>query len=283
MATNKMVLKNKGVVTKDVNHERLISKRRRVTLPQWATAWIALIPALIFLTLFMFFPIVNTFISAFIQDFTVQGKTGIFALGQFLNGVLKRNQVSTFGINNFVKVLQLQSFTNSIVNTAILTIIEVPLTIIVSLLIATFLNSIKVLKGFYQTVFFLPYVTNTIALGLVFNIAFGKEAGGIVNVVLTNVFGMDPVNFLDAYAFNAAGKLSNKLTEGVVIVTYSLRFLSLWQVLQQLIVNTTMLQKSMAQATLQSGEELLYHFFPHKFYTLLLPHSLVHLRCIPVS
>ena len=49
-------------------------------------------------------------------------------------------------------------------NTSILVIVEVPLTIIVSLLIATFLNSIKVLKGFYQTIFFLPYVTNTIAL-----------------------------------------------------------------------------------------------------------------------
>lgn len=220
MATNNIALKKTAV--SDINERKLISKRRRVTLPQWATAWIVLIPALIFLTLFMFFPIINTFISAFIQDFTVQGDTGLFALGQFLNGVLERGQKATFGINNFISVFQLPSFANSIVNTAILTIIEVPLTIIVSLLIATFLNSIKVLKGFYQTIFFLPYVTNTIALGLVFNIAFGKEKGGIVNMVLTNVFGMEPVNFLDAYAFNKAGKLSTKLTEGIVIVTYSL-------------------------------------------------------------
>lgn len=222
MATNKLVLKNQAV--SDINTRKLTSKRRRVTLPQWATAWLVLLPALIFLSLFMFFPIINTVISAFIQDFMILPIRRIFSLGQFIKGVYSEDFISdaTFGINNFIEVLRSPTFIQSIGNTAILTIIEVPLTIFVSLLIATFLNNIKVLKGFYQTIFFLPYVTNTIALGLIFNIAFGKNEGGLVNIVLKNVFGKDPVNFLDAYEGNTVGALSSKLTEGIVIVTYSL-------------------------------------------------------------
>ena len=86
-------------------------------------------------------------------------------------------------------------FAQSILNTAILVIVEVPLTIMISLLIATFLNNIKALKGLYQTIFFLPYVTNSIALGLVFNILFSASSGGLINFVITRLGG-SPVNFL---------------------------------------------------------------------------------------
>jgi len=208
----------------------LISKRRHVTLPQWATAWIVLIPALIFLVLFMFYPIINTFLYAFLQDFTYVPGGGSFALGQFVSAMSQTCKsyyqectivYPSFGFDNFVTVLTDPVFPKTILNTAELVIIEVPLTILISLLIATFLNSIKALRGLYQTIFFLPYVTNTIALGLVFNMAFSRTPGGLVNIVLKNCFGVDPINFLskDISAFNGP---ASRFSQGVVIVTYSI-------------------------------------------------------------
>lgn len=206
--------------TFDAKTVKLVSKRRKVSLPQWATAWIVLIPALIFICMFMLYPIVNTFFTAFVQDFNYPKNSGSFALGQFLKGV-SDGKLFNIGLSNFSQALSKQTFISSIGNTAILVIVEVPLTIIVSLLIATFLNNIKALKGFYQTIFFLPYVTNTIALGLVFNIAFSDSSGGLVNIVLMKVFGVEnPVNFLSPV--QTYGSASTKFTQGIVIVLYSL-------------------------------------------------------------
>ena len=208
------------VVTEDIK-KTLITKRKLFTLPQWAVAWLVLIPAMVFICMFMLYPIVNTFLYAFIQDFSYVPGGGSFALGQFFSGV-SEGTVITFGLSNFKTVLGRPDFIESIGNTAILVIVEVPLTIIVSLLIATFLNSIKVLKGFYQTIFFLPYVTNTIALGLVFNLAFSKTPGGLINIFLHDVFGVeDPINWLSSYDY-AGLPVSTKFTQGVVIVLYSL-------------------------------------------------------------
>ena len=208
-------------VVMDATKAKLISKRKLIQLPQWAVAWLVLIPALIFITMFMLYPIVNTFLYAFIQDFEYVPGGGSFALGQFFAGIEKGDAVR-FGLSNFIRVLDREDFIQSIVNTSILVIVEVPLTIIVSLLIATFLNSIKVLKGFYQTIFFLPYVTNTIALGLVFNLAFNKTPGGLINIMLHNWFGVEnPINWLSRQSYGGL-PISTKFTQGVVIVLYSL-------------------------------------------------------------
>ena len=184
MVANEVKTINKEVNTFDVKNTVLVSKRRRVTLPQWATAWLVLIPALLFLTLFMFYPIINTFLDAFIMDFKYIKGGGSLALGNFISGVMQGKKFA-FGFGNFAEALQRTDFLQSILNTGILVIIEVPLTIIVSLLIATFLNNIKVLKGFYQTIFFLPYVTNTIAVGMVFSVLFDTD--GVINFI----FGID--------------------------------------------------------------------------------------------
>lgn len=208
-------------VMNDPLKAKLISKRKLIQLPQWAVAWLVLIPALIFITMFMLYPIVNTFLYAFIQDFEYVPGAGSFALGQFFAGV-SRGDAIRFGLSNFAAVLDRPDFIKAIGNTSLLVIVEVPLTIIVSLLIATFLNSIKVLKGFYQTIFFLPYVTNTIALGLVFNLAFSKTNGGLINIFLHNVFGVEnPINWLSRESYGGL-PISTKFTQGVVIVLYSL-------------------------------------------------------------
>ena len=207
-----------GTASFDVNKARLISKRRRISLPQWANAWIVLIPAMIFLVLFMFYPILNTFLMAFIQDFDFGRGAGSFALGNFFSSLGSATKVhQTFGFENFKLVLEDDVFPRTIWNTFVLVIIEVPLTIIIALLIATFLNSIKALKGLFQTIFFLPYVTNSIALGLVFTMLFSSGEGGIVNILLNRLFGMQPVNWLKT--FGADGAPATRYSQLVVIVT----------------------------------------------------------------
>lgn len=206
-----------GAATIDATKAKLVGKRRLINLPQWAVAWLVLIPALFFIIWFMLFPIVNTFLFAFIQDF-IYDEGGSFALGQYIIASTS-GQATSFGFKNFINVLNDELFLRSIVNTAELVIVEVPLTIIVSLLIATFLNSIKVLKGFYQTVFFLPYVTNTIALGLIFSIAFSPFDGGLINIVI-RAMGGHSVNWL-GNSLNVGGA-AGRFEQGVVIVTYSL-------------------------------------------------------------
>lgn len=223
MVPNEMILKGNEVNTEKALKSKLISKRRRVTLPQWGTAWLVLFPALIFLTMFMLYPILNTFLSAFVQNFNYSDGAGSFAISQFIAGVADGNDMDmAFGLSNFKRALGNTTFLRSIGNTAILVIIEVPLTIMVSLLIATFLNSIKVLKGFYQSIFFLPYVTNTIALGLVFNIVFSNTQGGLANVLITKLGGK-PINWLSWMSNDALGQgPATRFHQGVVIVIYAL-------------------------------------------------------------
>ena len=237
-------LKLPSEVYAEIKHKPLIGKRRRIQLPQWAVAWLVLVPALVFLALFMFYPIINCFFMAFIRDFQYVDDGGTFALSNFIRAfndpcvipfegavpcVEKLGKYfMAFGFNNFETVLSNGLFLQSILNTAILVIVEVPLTIIISLLIATFLNNIKALKGLYQTIFFLPYVTNSIALGLVFNILFANTNGGIINFIITRLGG-SPVNFLGdsekAYLMPDGSltmlSAASKFNQGIVIVVNS--------------------------------------------------------------
>jgi multiple sugar transport system permease protein len=89
-------------------------------------------------------------------------------------------------------------FLQAVKNTFILVLITVPLSTGLALLISVGLASITRLRELFQTVFFLPYVTNTLAVGLVFMILFQKTeySDGLVNIVLS-VFGMTPIDFID--------------------------------------------------------------------------------------
>ncbi|MDD3098955.1 MAG: sugar ABC transporter permease [Bacilli bacterium] len=180
-------------------------------MPEWLKALIALIPALFFLIIFMIYPIINTFLLSFLEDFNWVGGSGSsFAIINWAYSLSPdfRGNPAFWSFNNYVNVLADPSFINSIINTALMVVVSVPLTIVISLLIAVCLNSIKVLQGFFQTVFFLPYVTNSIALGMVFNVMFSK--GGPIN----SAFGLD-FNWLLA----AAG--ATRWSMFLVITVYS--------------------------------------------------------------
>jgi len=102
------------------------------------------------------------------------------------------------GLYNYAYVLHDPYFLQALKNTFILVIITVPLSTGIALLISLGLSSVKALRKLYQTVFFLPYVTNTLAVGLVFMILFKKTAysDGLVNLLI-GLFGMAPVDFME--------------------------------------------------------------------------------------
>lgn len=157
-------------------------------------AWLYLSPAIILLLVFTVWPIFNTVRMAFLE-----GYSGLKAAG---------GQVFSFGVSNFVKVVEYQRFVDCLRNTVLLCVFTVPISTILALLIAIFLNSIKWLQRPLQTIFFLPYVTNSIAIGMVFAAMFnivgsfyGTEneiivTAGIINNII-EFFGGKPVNWIN--------------------------------------------------------------------------------------
>ncbi|MBQ6126829.1 MAG: sugar ABC transporter permease [Erysipelotrichaceae bacterium] len=143
--------------------------------------WLYLLPALLFITVFMVYPLIDVFVYSFEEgyNFASQTYTGV-------------------GLYNYSYILHDPYFLQAIRNTFILVIITVPLSTGIALLISLALNSIKKLKDLFQTVFFLPYVTNTLAVGLVFMILFKKTAytEGLINLLLNSV-GISSVDFIE--------------------------------------------------------------------------------------
>ena len=144
-------------------------------------AWLYLLPAIVFLGIFMVYPLVDVLVYSFEEDYNFASQT-----------------YSGTGGYNYAYVLRDPYFLQALKNTLILVAITVPLSTGIALLISLALNSIKKLKELFQTVYFLPYVTNTLAVGLVFMILFKKTAytDGLVNLVIT-WFGGSAVDFID--------------------------------------------------------------------------------------
>ncbi len=149
------------------------------------TAWLYLLPAILFLGVFMVYPLIDVFIYSFEEGYNSASQTS-FGIGTY----------------NYAYVLQDPYFLQALRNTFILVMITVPLSTGLALLISLGLSSIKALRDLFQTVYFLPYVTNTLAVGLVFMILFKRTAysDGLVNLLL-GWFGISPVDFIDGRYF----------------------------------------------------------------------------------
>ena len=143
--------------------------------------WLYLLPALLFLGFFLVYPLIDVFVYSFEEGYNFASQT--------YNGV---------GLYNFSYVLHDPYFLQAVQNTFLMVIITVPISTGLALLIALGLSSITPLRKFYQTIYFLPYVTNTLAVGLVFMILFKKTAysDGLVNLLI-NWFGGKSVDFID--------------------------------------------------------------------------------------
>ena len=142
--------------------------------------WLYLLPAMAFLGLFLVYPLVDVLIYSFEEGFNSASQTS-FGIGLY----------------NYRYVLHDPYFLQAVKNTFILVIITVPLSTGIAMLISVGLNSIQKLRDLFQTVFFLPYVTNTLAVGLVFMILFKQTpyTDGLANLILS-WFGAGPVDFI---------------------------------------------------------------------------------------
>ena len=157
--------------------------------------WIYLSPAIVLLLIFTGWPIVNTIRMAFLENYSTMKELG--------------GATFEIGLGNFLHVLEYDKFLTCLQNTVLLCFLTVPISTFLALVIAVSLNSIKFLNRFLQTIFFLPYVTNSIAIGMVFAAMFnivgsfhGTEnqiiqTAGIINNVL-GVFGVEPINWINA-------------------------------------------------------------------------------------
>lgn len=143
--------------------------------------WLYLLPALLFLGAFLVYPLIDVFIYSFEEGYHSASQT-YFGVGAY----------------NYSYVLHDPYFLQAVKNTFLLVVITVPLSTGIALLISVCLHSIKPLRGVFQTIYFLPYVTNTLAVGLVFMLLFQKTAytDGFINLIL-HWFGGSSIDFID--------------------------------------------------------------------------------------
>lgn len=139
-------------------------------------AWVYLAPVVILISVFLLYPLINTIFIAFAEGYN-------YATGQF-TGFTLDNFGLIFGLVKVNGGQEVNFVKYAIPNTLILTFVTVPIEIILALLISVALNSIKWFQKFIQTVFFLPYVTNAVAVGLVFSVIFDKQ--GIINFIFNS-------------------------------------------------------------------------------------------------
>lgn len=164
---------------------------KKIHFEKWK-AWIYLAPALALLLIFTFWPIFNTVRISFLEQYNAA----------------QESYGATFNVSllNYEIVVDDPDFTTCLSNTLLLCFITVPISTILALLIAVCLNAIKPLQRFLQTIFFMPYVTNSVAIGMVFSAMFGMIRGasgydnpesiGIVNTIL-GAFGIDFINWVN--------------------------------------------------------------------------------------
>ncbi len=143
--------------------------------------WLYLLPAMVFLGVFMVYPLIDVLIYSMEEGYNFASQT-FFGVGGY----------------NYSYVLHDPYFMQAVQNTFLLVMVTVPLSTGIALLISIGLSSIEKLRNLYQTIYFLPYVTNTLAVGLVFMILFQKTpyTDGLVNLIIS-WFGGTSIDFIE--------------------------------------------------------------------------------------
>lgn len=170
---------------------KLTKKEKVVRFLRSQSGWLFVLPAVLLMCIFTFYPIINAFVSAFKENYNAT-----------------THRFDGWGFENFKRVIMSDtgtggaSFVQCLVNTLVFTLVSVPLSTLLALLISVALNSIKPLQKAYQTVLFLPYLTNSLAMGAVFATFFTiigtsrhVDTYGIVNIML-GWFGVEPIDWV---------------------------------------------------------------------------------------
>ena len=129
-------------------------------------AWLFIIPSLILIVVFVFYPMIQAFLTSF------QSGMG--------------NQLEFSKINNYKRLLTDTTFKKALFNTLIYLVVQVPVMILLALVLSTMLNDKKLkFRGFFRTAIFLPCITSLVAYSIIFKSLFATD--GFVNVVLMNL------------------------------------------------------------------------------------------------
>lgn len=175
-------------------------------------AWLYLAPVLILLAVFTFYPIINTIYVSFLQGYNYKsGAYESFSLYNYMAVLTPYTDEGSYMFNQVMK--------DALPNTLLITFITVPLSIVFSLLIALGLNSIKILKKFFQTVFFMPYVTNAIAIGMVFAVVFDYDYG-----VFNAIFGLGKTGWVSTSDGSGVGYFNGLFAICFYIIWHSLPY-----------------------------------------------------------
>lgn len=128
--------------------------------------WLFVIPSIILITVFVFYPMIQAFITS------LQTGTG--------------NNLSFAGLTNYKRLLTDSTFRKALINTVIYLIIQVPIMIILALVISSMLNDKRLkARGFFRTAIFLPCVTSLVAYSIIFKSLFATD--GFVNAILLKI------------------------------------------------------------------------------------------------
>ncbi|MCR4901508.1 MAG: sugar ABC transporter permease [Butyrivibrio sp.] len=144
--------------------------------------WIYILPSIIIMCVFTLYPLLKAFGMSFSEDYSLIKGTG-----------------KAIGLGNYQELFSDKNFLKALRNTSIYVVFVVPLSITFSLIIAVLINSTNKLKGFFQTVYFLPYVTSVIAIGIVWRWIYNSNYG-LLNYFLS-FFGIEPIGWLNETAY----------------------------------------------------------------------------------
>ena len=172
-------------------------------------AWLYLSPAIVLLLIFTVWPIINTVRMAFLEGYNALAVAG--------------GKKFEFGFANFVNVIEYRDFVTCLKNTVLLCVLTVPISTFLALVISVCLNAIKPFRRLLQTIFFLPYVTNSIAIGMVFAAMFnmvGRNIGGKNELILTAGIINNVIEFFGGQAINWINKGSSEWANMTVMVIY---------------------------------------------------------------
>lgn len=153
-----------------------MKRRWKIRNPQFR-AFLYLLPALSVIAVFQFYPVLKSFFMGFYTKFDYLTDT-----------------VEAVGLDNFLYVLKDSEFALAMKNTAVFAVISVPLGIITALVFALILNSNIRFQKFFRSAYFLPFVTSTTAVAVVWRWMLNKDYG-MVNALLS-VLGMPKVAWL---------------------------------------------------------------------------------------
>jgi len=151
---------------------------QKTTWKETLKGWLYVLPKLIIVSIFSLYPIISSLAMSFYTQYN-----------------FFTNQVMALGFDNFKYLWEDPLFHSAVSNTLIFVIGVVPLEIVISLTVAVLLNQIKVLAGFFRTIYFLPFVTSIVAISMVWKWIYNKDAG-LLNYFLSFV-GIHSIDWLN--------------------------------------------------------------------------------------